>query len=538
MADEARILAALRNADAAGDTAAATRLAAMLKPAAPSTLAQPKTTRSVNTPAIDPAEGMTPLQRGLVGVGSAFARAGEGLYGLLGGDTSQMQADREVYEQNREALGTAGKVGEAVGGIATTAPAAAVSGGVLPAMAATGALTAATTPGNAQARLKAGAVDAGFAGGAGVLAKSLGRLANPIGQKTDDVLALEAKGIKPTFGQAAGAKGGVLGRSVARAEEAAQSTPFGGSAIRARRAEALEQFQRATREGVLPPGAAPGAANSLDDVRTAYNTAYSSALNSAPLPKEARLWSPNVEIPKITAGTPISTTQRADLKQFVREVQKKHLEAGGKTATAETAHAIQSEIRRAAAKFGSSADPAQRAYGEALGDVAESFGKTWRAGLNDPDLVKHIRAIDRQYAAYVPVRHAAKTNAVSRAPDEYTPNVLLRALRTTDRTPNKSSFIAGTRPQQELATQAETVLTSKLPDSGTAERLGTALGVPLAIASGGTSLLPSAMAAVYGNRAVQDYLMGRASPVLQRSMEQWLRQHAGTAALSAAALNE
>lgn len=484
-------------------------------------------------PRIDTAEGMSGGEKFLVGTGAALARAGEGVLGLAGNvipaaarKAAEMKSEREAYEAHKGDLGWRAGAGELVGNLAAYAPAALASGGAVPAMLASGALGAAYTPGGLGERAQGAALDAAGAGAGHLLTRSLGRLANPIGEKTADVLALEARGVQPTFGQAMGSKGGALGKAIERVEEAGQSTPLGGSAIRNRRTEALGQFQQAAREGALPPGASTQAAESTDALRTAYQNAYNGTLSAVPMPKEVLKWSPAAEVKALSLGLPITQDQRLAAQTFVRDVQRKHLQAAGKAPTAETAHSIQSEIRRAAAQFGSSQNPGERYYGELLADVAENFGQTWRGALA-PDVAEAVQNIDRAYASYVPVRHAAKTNAVSRNPDEITPNVLLRALRTTDRTPNKSTFVAGNRPQQSFARAAEDVLTSAVPDSGTTERALTLAALAGAVPTGGLSLAPSAVAGLYGSRMGQNYLMGRYSQ--QQALADLLRAQAGRA---------
>lgn len=423
--------------------------------------------------------------------------------------------------------GTLGSIGTDV---ALQAPLAALAGPTLGAQVALGGATqAALTPGDLAQRGKAAAGGAAGAAAGYGLSKALGRLAKPIGDKTAEVMALEAKGIDPTFGQGMGSKGG-LGKAVNRAEEAAMSAPGVGAPLRNTRQAALDKFSTVVREGALPPGVDKTAARTTDSLRTAFNESYDDVLKGVPVNNDMVKWSPNTAVPKVTATLPITSTQRADAKMLVREIQKKYLQAipKGGAPDANVAHAIQSEIRANAAKMGSSSVASERNMGEALAAIAEDFGNTWRKGVS-PKALKAIQEVDKAYASYVPVRHAAKTNAVSRGVDDFTPNVLLRALRTTDRTPNKSTFLAGNRPQQALAQAAENVLGNKVPDSGTSERIFTTMGLGGAAALG---QLPAALAgggalAAYGTKPVQDYLMGRlGTGATQEALLQALRRFA------------
>lgn len=67
---------------------------------------------SAAAPAFDPAEGMSPAEKMLVGAGASFARAGRGLGKLVGADTSQADADAKLYEKfHPGGWATAGEIG-------------------------------------------------------------------------------------------------------------------------------------------------------------------------------------------------------------------------------------------------------------------------------------------------------------------------------------------------------------------------------------------------------------------------------------------
>jgi hypothetical protein len=478
------------------------------------------------SPVANPAEGMNAFQRGLVGAGSSAARAAEGVLDAAGNvipaartAADRMADTRGVYEQNRGHLGTAGTVGEVVGGIGSAAPLALAGPAVLPQMAWGALYGGLTTPGGPQERATGGLTESIGAGLGNLGTRLVGRFFNPSGPTPESVARLESRGVQPTFGQTVSAHGTGPGAYVGRLEEVAQSVPFGGGLIRDKRVNALQQFARATRENALPPGAAPEAAESVDRLRSAFNDAYEEVL-SDPSMRVREIYNIEDGVLRAGEGVPVSPERLQTAQRTFEGIAKRHEYAQGMQPTLKQAHAVESDLEREASRLLRSMDADQQAMGRVLMNMADDFGQSWRAQA-PPNVVADIREIDAAYRAYVPVRHAAKTNAVSRDPDEYTPNVFLRALRTTDRTPNKTEFIGGRRPLQQFARDAEDVLGSVVPDSGTPER---AMGIGIlagAIPTGGATLIPSGMAAAYGWNPMQQYLTGRLIPgqrLLQRTI--------------------
>ena len=478
--------------------------------------------------AIDPSEGMTGGEKLLVGVGSSMDKAYRGIKGLFGGDTSQGDADAALYQKHRP-KGWETTAGEIIGDVASYAPAALIPGG-LPAQLAAGAATsAALTPGDMETRAKAAGWGGAGAAGGHVLAKTLGRIAKPIGDKTADVLALEARGVEPTFGQSMAAKGGGIGRSVGRVEEGAMSVPLASGPLREARKRAMGQWQRATRAEALPPGAQAGAAESVDTAREAFTRAYTGTLDSVPLPYQSVQYRPDMRA--LSQGMPITKGQRKMVEKTFNDIRLKHNQnpAPGVQATAAGAHGAESELKALARRYGSSQDPAQQELGRLFGNVADEYGQVWRNAL-PPATRNEIAAIDRAYPGFAATREAAKkvgTAASGGDPSAYTPSVLLRAGRQVDRTPNKTRYLAGEAPLQDLAGQGQRVLGDTMPDSGTTERAlgaGAVLGGlfldPMSTIGGGSAL------AAYGTRPVQNYLTGRAAPAEQEAILRWFREMA------------
>jgi hypothetical protein len=470
----------------------------------------------------DPAAGMNAFQRGLVGAGASAAKVLEGALGLMGSvvpparDAAEgMRQTRETYNQNRDALGTAGRVGEVAGAIGSAAPLLLAGPAIAPQMAAGGLYGAVTTPGGLVDRTVGAGLEAFGAGLGNLATRTVGRFFRPAGQDADAVTRLRDAGVDPTFGQTVGA-GGPVGRQFRRVEEAAMSTPFTGHMIRDQRVNALQQFARATREGAAPPGAGPQTTESVDHLRSAFKEAYEEVL-ADPAMRIREMYDIEDGLLRASEGVPVSIDRLQTIQRTVEGLARRHEYAQGRYPTLKQAHAVESELDEMGLRYMRSPNGDEQAMGQVMRNIARDFGEQWRAQA-PPGVIQDIREIDSAYRAYVPVRHAAKTNAVSLDPNEYTPNTFLRALRTTDRTPNKNQYIAGTRPQQQLARDAEDVLSSRVPDSGTPERLltfGALAGAPF---TGGGTLAPTALTGLYATRPVQSYLKGQALPRAQQAL--------------------
>jgi hypothetical protein len=328
-------------------------------------------------------------------------------------------------------------------------------------------------------------------------------------------------GVQPTFGQVLSERTGPLARAVARLEEAATSVPFAGAPIRNARTNAVEGFQRASREAALPPGAALAAAASVDELGDAFNKAYNSNLQGSTFVKGR---DPFVSfdldgaIEQAAHGRIVTGPARGKATAAVGSILDAmdptiyHSPVGG--------HELERRLKDMAYKYKSSPDPEAREYGDMLYDVAMKWKDEWRGSLPQAQR-EALGAIDKQFAQFVPVRRAAGTGNLA-APDAYTPKVLLRAIRAGDKTQTKRNFIAGGLPQQDLATAADKVLGNRVADSGTAERamVGSALGGgSLLVGMGPQAALTGTALALYGTAPVQRYLTSNTA------VQKWLTEN-------------
>lgn len=80
-----------------------------------------------------------------------------------------------------------------------------------------------------------------------------------------------------------------------------------------------------------------------------------------------------------------------------------------------------------------------------------------------------LKRINNVYRNLVPINEAMQQAVINEG--VYTPAQLLRAIKKADRTKRKTKLLAGKAPLQETAEQAQRILGSAFPDTGTASRL-------------------------------------------------------------------
>jgi hypothetical protein len=512
---------------------------------------------------VDPSEGMTGTEKFLVGAGYSVDKGLRGLkggakalYDVLSGQDKvsdkslsglitgekkkdQGEEDADLYQKHRP-KGWQTTAGEITGDIGMQAPLALVPGG-LPAQVLTQALgSAALTPGDMAERGKAAAWGAGGAAAGNVLTKALGRVAQPIGDKAADTVALEAMGVRPTFGQGMSQKGTMVGRGIGAMEEGALSVPFASAPLRHTREAAIDQWRGATRAAALPDSlaaAAGGVPDTVDGVRRMVGRAYDNLLDPIQMPHAGVTYQPNMH--QLTQGLPIDGASRDMVEQTFQGIRMNHIaNPTGVQPTAAAAQRIESEMKSEAARLMGSRDPGDNAVGRAFRRLADDYGQTWRGAI--PTNTRNaIAELDRSYPNLMAVKTAAKTVGAAASdanPNQYTPKVLYRAARTADRSPGKNAFIEGTAPMQEMA-RLGTTLEARMPDSGTAGRAivgSTILGGGALAGVAPQTLAGAAALAVYGLGPVQNYLMGRVAPAQQRAILEFLRSQANWGAAAGA----
>jgi hypothetical protein len=149
---------------------------------------------------------------------------------------------------------------------------------------------------------------------------------------------------------------------------------------------------------------------------------------------------------------------------------------------------IDGGLRSVADAYRGSPDPANRQMALRIDDVRDALrGALGRQ--NPPEAIEQLKAIDTGWAMYSRARGAAARRATSEG--VFTPADLLGAIKTADKSAGKGTFAKGDALMQLYAETGQKVLTPKVPDSGTAERLSL-MHIPTVAAGGALSPLYAA----------------------------------------------
>lgn len=160
-----------------------------------------------------------------------------------------------------------------------------------------------------------------------------------------------------------------------------------------------------------------------------------------------------------------------------------------------------------AAAWGKSDDPFQRRLADGMGDVRKHL--IGMLSRQSPQAAKDLRAVNRAYANLVPLE-----NAVNVVDGSVTSGRLYQGVKAADRSVRKRATTRARNEMARLALDAAETMGSKVPNSGTADRLlaAGAIGGPIA---GGAAVLGPAVATPLA--AAIPYLPG-ASRLTQRLM--------------------
>lgn len=439
--------------------------------------------------------------------GKALDRFGQSI-GLP--STAQAVRGNEAARQRNTRTGY-----QLAGNIIGTAPLAALPGGVVVQGAAGGALLS-DDPNNASGVAKDALIGA-VTGKLGEKAvKGVARVVSP--KVAPVVKRLQERGIPLTPGQIMGAKGNALGRAAKATEDKLTSVPGVGDAIVSARRRGVESFNRAAIDEVLAPigGKLPKAIEtghaSVGYAERALGKAYNAVLPNINAQADQQFASGMIK-----AASMADTMMEGRARQFEAIVKKEIGNAFDQTGAINGAgfKTLESNLGAKVRQFSASTDPDQRELGAALREV-QSVVRDLAARQN-PQHAGRLARINEGWAKLTRVQRAAALGLEG----QFTPGQLRTATRVADTSVRKGASARGAALMQGFAEDAQSVLPSSIPDSGTAGRgmMGMAIGgvggIPAMIGSGVASL-PYTQA---GGKAAEWLLTGRQGPVAQRIAE-------------------
>ena len=514
MADIAQLERALRNADAAGDEAAARVLAQAIRDASRSSPAKMSGAERFGMGLADPIHGGAQLLTKALPDG--FVKAGNDLNNWLadktglvarlpegGVDQAVRQREADYQQRKPEGMDWMRLAGNVASPVNVAAGAAAVPARLaslpvkMAAGAATGAGAAALAPvsGGDFAEEKARQVGMGALFGGAVPAAVAGasRLISPKASTDAGLKVLQDAGVRPTIGQ-------TLGGWVNRAEEKMQSVPIMGDAISAARGRAVNQLNSAAiNRATAPIGVKIDKVGQegIKEAADALSSAYDDVLSGLKSIKFDQQWTQDMSQLKSMARALPDGVKNSFKNKIKSLIDDRISRAGGMTA--ETMKQLDSELGTLARQYGRSSVASEQELGSAFLQ-AQSLLRD-QVARNSPQAAARLKALNEGWANLVRVEKAG--SAAINNEGVFTAAQLNNAIKAADSSVRKRATAHGTALMQDLG-NAGSRLGNKVPNSGTVDRLllgGAGLGagaispgIPIALAGGAAAYTPPVQA--------------------------------------------
>jgi len=303
-----------------------------------------------------------------------------------------------------------------------------------------------------------------------VLASPLARLGTPSARQ--ELETLQRSGVDVTRLT----PGQQLGGAAKRAEESIKSVPIAGELVRRAEQRGFEEFNRGLVDNVIkqvnPQATLPKAVSTRGAIEFAgkeLSKAYSRALAPIKITPSAQMYMDISDV-VVRYGNQLGEENAQLLNKLVMNrvtdlIPENKILAGG------TAKRIDSDLGALERKYSKSMTAQEQTIGEALGEIKQII----RQEIASQDPSGKVRQLNGVFSDFLRLEKAA---AGSRAPGGiFSPEQLVSATRTLDETRRKGGFARGQARMQQVAEAGREVLGTRVPDSGTPERIGTTLAL-------------------------------------------------------------
>jgi hypothetical protein len=341
--------------------------------------------------------------------------------------------------------------------------------------AATGAAAAGLTPATGEdqfAREKAIQATTGAVLGPviDVLASPLARLGTPSARP--ELETLQRAGVDVTRLT----PGQQLGGAAKRVEESIKSVPIAGELVRRAEQRGFEEFNRGLLDSIIkqanPQATLPKAVSTRGAVEFAgkeLSKAYNKALAPIKITPSAQMYM-DISDSVSKYANQLGEENAKLLNKLVMNrvtdlIPENKVLAGG------TAKRIDSDLGALERKYGKSVTAQEQTIGEALGEIKQII----RQEIASQDPTGKVRALNNVYADFVRLEKAASQSRIPGG--TFTPEQLVSATRALDESGRKNAFARGQARMQRTAEAGREVLGTRVPDSGTPERIGTTLAL-------------------------------------------------------------
>ena len=298
-----------------------------------------------------------------------------------------------------------------------------------------------------------------------------------ITQRISDLGLLKGKGMDLTLGQLTGKAGTFF-------ENAFESIPVLGSLPRGARSRQFEQFNRMAFNDALTPigqkldDATQMGGDALKDVLNKISKQYDDVLEGVTLDANStQMLTNNIdEILLNSIGAKIDDPLFDKAENEINKFLLKYNETG--QLTGQNLKKAYSDLGSRIIAYNKSTNPNDKLIANTLRKVQEEIKNVIRQV--EPEVGAKLTATDQSYSMY---KILEKTVRSQKQNDFFTPNQLVSAVQSSDLSKGKKLSSMGDMSFSDIAGAGKRVLGSKVPNSGTAERLLTA-----GLLTGGTGL--------------------------------------------------
>jgi hypothetical protein len=338
------------------------------------------------------------------------------------------------------------------------------------------------------------ATDAGLMAGGGMLGRGAAKgLAAVIAPKVAPIVQkLAAAGITMTPGQILGASGSKVGTIAKNVEDSLMGFRGIGEPIREARSQGLNDYTRAEVNNALKPinQTVPNSLSGTDAIQWAQDAshaAYDPHLDSMNLNFDLPFANDAAAVKKKIASLPQSS--KDELSAIYTNHVTPFLPDNGAPLPGKNLQNIKRGLAKASAAYRSKGDPISDISASALDDLQSAYLDM--ASRQAPAGAEGYRAADAAYRNMMRLNDAA---AYSKGKGVVTPAQMLRSASKKGYGVGAADVATNSAPMQAFANEAQSVLPSTVPDSGTAGRY--ALGSILGLIGGGSQ----------GGEKTQDHL--------------------------------
>jgi hypothetical protein len=298
--------------------------------------------------------------------------------------------------------------------------------------------------------------------------------------------------------------GQLMGGALKRLEDKAMSYPFIGSSIRTAREQGFEAFDKAAFKRVLDPigGSVPKVAGreGMESVESQVKGAYNELLPKLHFQTTPEFNTKMANLRKMAQGLPGNLGET--FSNNIDDIIAKRMSKNG-TMDGLQFKAAESSLSQKAKNYLGSANADERdlgaAYKQALIELRTNLAEV------NPQFAERLQNINEAFRNLSVVRKAA---SAANTQDYFTPAQLASAVKSADISAGKNKTATGKALMQDLSDAGVSVLPSKVPDSGTAERV--LITSPIAAAIGLGLKLPYTET---GREVFQNMMLRKPGPV-------------------------